>query len=86
MQKGKSRAVFILFGLFFGHLGVHDFYAGHTARGWTHLCIEPISLYLLWTSNGILVIWGICLLIVNNAWAFLESLVIKEDGNGVPME
>lgn len=32
VQK-KSRAVFILFGLFFGGLGIHNFYIGRTVRG-----------------------------------------------------
>lgn len=32
VQK-KSRAVFILLGLFFGGLGIHNFYIGRTVRG-----------------------------------------------------
>lgn len=66
----KSRAVFVLLGLFLGGLGVHNFYAGYTGRGIAQLLIMILT---GWTGVGIVVV-GI--------WALIEIITVTTDANG----
>ena len=47
VTTAKSRAVYIIFGLFFGGLGIHDFYAGDTGKGILKILISGIGSFLL---------------------------------------
>ena len=73
---GKSRVVAGLLGLFFGSLGVHNFYLGRTGRAVAQLLITVLSCFLLSFISGI--------------WGFIESILIlcgnvQVDGNGNPL-
>ncbi|HZI20086.1 MAG TPA: TM2 domain-containing protein [Pyrinomonadaceae bacterium] len=72
IQPTKSRALFIVLALFFGCLGVHNFYAGHTGRGAAQLAIT-----LLTGCAGGFFLTGL--------WAFIECLVVDTDSMGRPM-
>jgi TM2 domain-containing membrane protein YozV len=65
----KSRGVYIVLALFFGCLGVHNFYAGYNGRGAAQLIIT-----LLTGCAGGFVLTAI--------WAFIECLVIDTDAYG----
>ncbi len=94
-SRTKSRGIYVMLGIFLGNLGVHDFYAGHIARGVAHLALG------LWFFVGFLVkvsrsedIFDVSYafqilfiaFIVNSIWAIVEVIKIKKDGKGIPME
>lgn len=65
----KSRGAYIVLALFFGCLGVHNFYAGYNGRGAAQLIIT-----LLTGCAGGFVLTAI--------WAFIECIVIDTDAGG----
>lgn len=79
----KSRTVAglmgILFGIFLGGLGIHNFYLGYTKKGLTQLLI---------------CILGACLVVgplVSGIWCLVEGIMIvsgsiNTDANGVPLK
>ena len=94
-SKQKSRGIYVMLGVLLGAWGVHDFYAGHIARGVAHLCLG------LWFFLGFLVKLSraedaidvsfaflelLIAFLVNSVWAILEVFIIKKDGKGIPME
>lgn len=58
LRKPKSRGVYIILGLLFGCLGIHNFYAGYVGRGAAQLIITVL---LSWTIIGLLltVVWAL---------------------------
>ena len=94
-SKAKNRGIYVMLGVFLGTLGVHNFYAGHIARGVAHLCLG------LWFFLGFLVKLSraedaidvsfafmilLIVFLVNSVWAIFEIITIKNDGKGIPME
>lgn len=75
----KSRLAFVLFGIFLGNLGIHNFYAGRTVPGIAQLLITLISIPLLFFCVGFVTIW------IPTIWSLVEIAVVDEDGNHVPM-
>ena len=69
----KSKSTFILFGVFFGLCGVHNFYAGYTGRAVAQLLISIIL--------GPLVV-GV---IIVGMWVFVELLTVRTDKRGRPL-
>jgi|GEM_PF-555494 len=69
IQPAKSRAVYIVLALFFGCLGVHNFYAGHGGRGAAQLAITILT----GCAGGFF---------VSGLWAFIECFVVDTDGSG----
>ena len=68
----KSRVAYIVLGVLFGQIGVHNFYAGYIGRGVAQLLITILSFGLLcWIS------W---------IWAIIEICAIEHDGRGVPFD
>ncbi len=47
IPAAKSHAAYILFALFFGNLGIHDFYAGYTNEGVVKIVVTLTGLYLI---------------------------------------
>lgn len=43
----KSRLVYILLGIFFGELGIHDFYAGYAGKGLMKLLLSLVGTALI---------------------------------------
>ena len=70
----KSRAGYVILGLFFGCLGVHNFYAGYAGRGIAQLLI---TIFTGW-------IFGIGVL-VTFVWALIEIIAVNTDANGLRM-
>ena len=66
----KSRAAYIILGLFLGGLGIHNFYAGHNGRGIAQLLL---TLFTAWLCFPIILIWG---------WIIIEVIVTTTDGYG----
>ena len=71
----RSRGTYILFGLLFGGLGIHNFYAGRYGYGAAQ---AAISLTLGW-------LYGIGIIIVG-IWVIAELCTITEDGDGKKMQ
>jgi TM2 domain-containing membrane protein YozV len=69
---GKSRTSYILLGVFLGGLGIHNFWAGYTAKGTVQLLIT------------LLTFWLVVPLIAVGVWVIVEVCTVKADGNGVP--
>ncbi len=65
----KSRMVYILLALFFGGLGIHNFYAGRNNIG-------IVQLILGLTFIGLL---------VTGIWAIIDAIAVSTDGQGQPM-
>lgn len=65
----KSQIAYILLAVFFGCLGVHDFYAGYNGKGVAQLLITVLSCgTLCWIS------W---------IWAFIEICTVNQDAKGI---
>jgi len=64
----KSRAVYIALGIFLGHLGISDFYAGYMARGFIKLGLTLLCLGTFASA----------------CWTYADLFTIKNDINGNP--
>ena len=64
----KSRVAFVLLGIFFGALGIHNFYAGYVKKGTIQLCVTLLTLFY-----GAAISWP---------WAIIEICVINKDAEG----
>jgi TM2 domain-containing membrane protein YozV len=62
----KSRTTYILLALFFGVIGIHNFYSGHKKHG-----IIKIVLFFLCVG-----------LLVNSIWAIIEMITVTKDSEG----
>ena len=65
----KSRIAYIMLGIFFGSLGIHNFYAGFIARGIFQLCITILTL-----GYGAVVSW---------IWAIVEVCTVDRDKRNI---
>jgi TM2 domain-containing membrane protein YozV len=72
----KSRGVYVILGLLFGGLGLHNFYAGRFARG---------AVELLVAIAGIAVGLHYHLFIGMGLWVLFELITIDTDGDGHKM-
>lgn len=66
----KSRGVYIVLGLFFGGLGIHNFYAGRIGSGIAQLLI---MIFTFWLIIPIFAIW---------LWVLIEVIAVDTDGQG----
>ncbi len=66
----KSRMTYVLLAIFFGGLGIHNFYAGYIGRGIAQLLISVLTLFMLSAIS-----WF---------WAVIEACVVTKDTNGTP--
>lgn len=74
IEKKKSRLGFILLGLFFGYIGIHNVYAGRKSEAYFQLFL------------GLFLSWTIIVPIMMYFWSLVEIFTIKEDGLGRPMK
>ena len=65
----KDRVAYVLLAVFFGHLGIHNFFAGYNSRAVTQLLI-----CLLTCGIGGIGTW---------VWAIIEACTVEQDANGV---
>lgn len=70
VKSAKSRGIYIILGLFFGLLGVHNFYAGRLGVGVAQLLVTCI---LGWFVVGI---------VITAIWVIFELFTVTEDGAG----
>lgn len=80
----KSKITAGLLGIFFGGLGVHNFYLGYSTKGLIQLIVTIVSL-LLACCGGISLIVTVGI----GIWGFIEGIlilagVINRDGKGMP--
>lgn len=68
---GKSRALFVVLGLFLGLLGIHNFYAGYSGKGVAQLLVTLLTGWLLFP------------LFIVGVWALVEICAVDEDARGV---
>lgn len=68
----KKRVVYILLAIFFGNLGVHNFYAGYIGRGIAQLLISLITGWLIYP---LVAVW---------LWAIIEACTVTQDAKGQP--
>ena len=73
VKASKSRGVYIILGLFFGCIGIHNFYAGRYGIGAIQLVITSV---LGWFVIG---------LVITGLWAIIEMFTVKTDGEGDAM-
>jgi TM2 domain-containing membrane protein YozV len=69
--QAKSHLAYILLGIFLGAFGVHNFYAGYTARAVVQLCITLCTCCI-----GAIVPW---------VWAIVEICTVDRDSHNIPM-
>jgi TM2 domain-containing membrane protein YozV len=67
--NAKDRVAYVLLAVFFGHLGIHNFFAGYNSRAITQLLI-----CLLTCGIGGIGTW---------VWAIIEACTVTQDANGV---
>jgi TM2 domain-containing membrane protein YozV len=67
----KSRVAYVVLGLFLGHLGIHNFYAGYTTKGIVQLLITLLT--------GIFIVPLFAVLI----WVVVEVCTVAEDADGL---
>jgi TM2 domain-containing membrane protein YozV len=70
IKQAKSRGIYVILGLFFGLLGVHNFYAGYFGRGVAQLLIVAVT--------G----WFVVGLVVVAIWVIIELFVVTQDAAG----
>lgn len=70
VTTAKSRGVYIILALFFGMIGIHNFYAGRFGVGAAQIAT---ILILGWFVVGFVIV-GI--------WVLVELFVVTEDGAG----
>ena len=68
----KQRIAYILFGIFLGGLGIHNFYAGYSGKGTTQLLISLLTGWLILPYIAVFI------------WTVIEICTIDKDANGVP--
>lgn len=87
VQK-KSRAVFILLGLFFGGLGIHNFYIGRTSTGLWEALIGVIGagIFGVCIFNGIPYNLGSLMLGTLTLWILWEIFTTTQDAAGNPLK
>ncbi len=73
VKLAKSRGVYIILGLFFGCLGIHNFYAGYYGKGALQLII---TLALGWLIIG---------LVITGLWALIEICTVTVTADGDKM-
>jgi TM2 domain-containing membrane protein YozV len=67
----KSKTLFIVLAILFGHLGIHNFFIGNTKRGVIQLLVS-----LLTCGIGAIPMW---------IWALIEAFTVKQDAQGVQL-
>ena len=70
----KSLSIYILFGILWGGLGIHNFYAGYTEKGLAQLLIFVLTGWLIIPALAVFV------------WVIIELCTVRKDANGVPFQ
>ncbi len=73
-SRRKSRLAYVLLGIFLGHLGIHNFYAGRTGQATAQLLI---TLFLSWLIIPIVIVF---------IWVLIEVCTVKLGVQGQVMK
>jgi TM2 domain-containing membrane protein YozV len=65
----KDRVAFVLFAVFLGSLGVHNFYAGYTKRAVIQCCLTVFTCFIASPATWV--------------WAIVEACVVTQDDDGI---
>lgn len=71
-RSPRSRTAYIVLGIFLGAFGVHNFYAGYTARAVGQLCLSIFTLPFV-----------PFLAVISWIWAVVEICIVDKDSNGL---
>ena len=74
VHVAKSRGAYIVLGLLFGCLGIHNFYAGYFGRAIAQLLITILLGWVFFIGIAITMIWSL-----------IEILSVTQDANGDKM-
>lgn len=83
--NAKSRLAFILLGLFFGGIGVHNAYIGHPVRGLLQVLLMISGVFMLFLGR-IGFFYASIVWIAVPLWILLEICLTTKDSNGVPLK
>ena len=72
VEAPKNRSTYILLAVFFGGLGIHNFYAGYTGRGIAQLLILLLTGWLILPAVAVFI------------WVLVEICIITRDADNVP--
>ena len=78
----RQRIIYILFGLFFGQLGIHNFYAGYPGRGIAKIVLTFICGVIAGSVDDFP---GIVFFIIPVAWILFELFSVTKSADGRPM-
>lgn len=70
VKTAKSRGIYIILAIFFGMIGIHNFYAGRYGRGAAQLVITAV---LGWFVIG---------LVITALWCLVDMFTVTTDGDG----
>jgi TM2 domain-containing membrane protein YozV len=84
VNQPKSRGTYIILALFFGAIGIHNFYANQNAVGAAKIGLFFVTL-IVDASTGFYSGFFMIALVVNAIWALVEAISTKVDGNGTQM-
>ncbi len=70
----NNRIAYILLALFFGSLGIHNFYVGRIKQGLLQLILTALGLFTFGITS--LIAW---------IWALIDAVTVKANGSGEPM-
>ena len=80
----KSRGVYIILGLLFGVLGIHDFYAGYNGRGAAKFCLLAFCFFMDATTPGGFVVTRLVAAIMA-LWTLFQLFMTTSDRAGNAM-
>lgn len=80
----RNRGVYIILGLLFGGMGLHNFYAGHKVRGAVKLGIFLMA-FAVDASLRFYTGFAIVALALFWLWSLIEIITVKKDGSGNAM-
>ncbi len=80
----RNRGVYIILGLLFGGLGLHNFYAGQHVRGAIKMGVVLIA-FAVDASLRFYTGFVLVALLVFSLWALIEIITVKKDANGEAM-
>jgi TM2 domain-containing membrane protein YozV len=72
-EKPKSQMLYILLGITFGFLGIHNLYVGRRGEGITQLILFLLFFWTIIIPVGLMV------------WSVVEVCTVKTDGKGILM-
>ena len=77
----KSKIAAGILGIFFGGLGIHNFYLGYTGKGVTQLLLTVLGIPLA------IILIGFFMIMAASIWGFIEGILIlvgsiDRDGKG----